>query len=210
MSSTRVHESSVLNFRIGDVWSTIAPLDFEWKEQVLRIEIADNVKKNEVGALRTVVYEGGMKQTIKLLELSLLKRTVTWEVITSEPAVTYSSAVHTIRLRPITATNETFVEWITDFSSDAKNEVLQDARFKQLEGFTELADSLEDNFGEEPPDYKYLINTGIIENVPRKQRRESSVLKAQTLANVDWDAELNKYRGGNTDDAKAKPAVIPE
>ena len=38
--------------------------------------------------------------------------------VLQEEALTVSSAVHTIKLRKITATDHTFVEWVTDYSAD--------------------------------------------------------------------------------------------
>jgi len=49
------------------------------------------------------------------------------------------SQIHTVRLRRVTETNKTFVEWTTDFSKDATNEVIEDARYKQKDNFAAMA-----------------------------------------------------------------------
>jgi len=67
---------------------------------------------------------------------------VTYDVITSEPAVPYSSAVHTIKLRRVTFGNKTLVELISDYSSDASASVLADARWKRLEILNGLRDAI--------------------------------------------------------------------
>ena len=52
------------------------------------------------------------------------------------------SAVHTISLKRVTSDNSTYMEWLSDFSSDATLEVTQDSKFKKLEGFASLAKAL--------------------------------------------------------------------
>lgn len=48
------------------------------------------------------------------------------QVLTSDEALAVTSAIHTIRLRRVTASAHTFVEWVTDFSSDASTSVVED------------------------------------------------------------------------------------
>jgi hypothetical protein len=48
------------------------------------------------------------------------------QVLASEEALAVTSAIHTIRLRRVTASAHTFVEWVTDFSSDANTQVVED------------------------------------------------------------------------------------
>jgi hypothetical protein len=69
---------------------------------------------------------------------SNIHTSITFEVISSEPAAVVTSVVHTIKLRRITSSNSTFVEWVTDFSNDATAEVISDSRFKRLEAFVSL------------------------------------------------------------------------
>jgi len=73
------------------------------------------------------------------LELSDQRNEISWEVFFSEPAIPVSSQIHTVRLRRVTETNKTFVEWTTDFSKDASIEVIEDARYKQKDNFAALA-----------------------------------------------------------------------
>lgn len=54
------------------------------------------------------------------------------------PSVAVMSAVHTIRLRRVTASNQTFVEWESTFSNDATQQVIQDSKFKKLEWLAAL------------------------------------------------------------------------
>ncbi len=64
---------------------------------------------------------------------------MTFEVISSEPASSVTSVIHTIALKKVTASNATFIEWVTDFSNDANAEVISDSRFKRLEAFNNLS-----------------------------------------------------------------------
>ena len=47
-------------------------------------------------------------------------------MIAAEPALDVFSAIHSISLRRVTTTNQTFIEWQTDFSSDADTAVVRD------------------------------------------------------------------------------------
>jgi len=96
---------------------------------------------NEVGSLRKINYKDGSVQKIKVLEISDYRHSVTYDVIESDPPAYTMSAIHTITLRRVTNNNTTFVEWISDFSSDATQEVIQDSRFKKLEAFSDLQKS---------------------------------------------------------------------
>lgn len=55
-----------------------------------------------VGSHRRVSYKDGAVQTVKLMELSDLAYSLAYEVITSEPPVSVSSALNTIKLNRIT------------------------------------------------------------------------------------------------------------
>ena len=64
-----------------------------------------NVFNLIVGGLRTITYGEGKSatvQTIEIRELSDLHHYVTYEVISSEPSVGYTSAIHRIRLHNVT------------------------------------------------------------------------------------------------------------
>lgn len=56
-----------------------------------------------VGASFTVTFKDGTVQQWKLLELSDLEHFLTYDLIESEPAVGVLSAIHTIRLRRVSA-----------------------------------------------------------------------------------------------------------
>jgi len=92
-----------------------------------------------VGGVRRVQYKDGMVQRIKLLELSEAHYFVTYDVITSEPPLTYSGATHTIKLRRVTEEPQTFIQFTSDYAKDAGADVIADSHFKKLEFFKALA-----------------------------------------------------------------------
>jgi len=63
---------------------------------------------------------------------------LSWDLIESEPPIEVYSVSHTIRLRRVTESNQTFATWTTDFSNDATATVTEDQRYKQRENFTAL------------------------------------------------------------------------
>jgi hypothetical protein len=89
-----------------------------------------------------VIYKDGTLQRIKLMELNDATHTLTYDVITSEPPVPYSSAIHTIRLRRVTFGSKTLVEFTSDFSNDASMAVIADAKWKRLEILTGLREKV--------------------------------------------------------------------
>ena len=65
-------------------------------------------------------------------------------MLTSEPAVSYTSATHQIQVREVTNPQEnvkeqTFIEWTSDYSNDAKIGVIEDSRYKKKTAFKDMA-----------------------------------------------------------------------
>lgn len=126
------------------VWKAIRPLDFKFLPNVASVEIENKESPSAVGAVRKVTYKDSADgktvtmQRIKLLELSDVNYTVTYDLIESTPAVKVMSAIYSLKLSRVSMDNTTYVEWSCDFSSDASQEVIQDAKYKKLEGFAAL------------------------------------------------------------------------
>uniref|UniRef100_A0A7S1EDV1 Bet v I/Major latex protein domain-containing protein n=1 Tax=Hemiselmis andersenii TaxID=464988 RepID=A0A7S1EDV1_HEMAN len=139
MSSTRTFESSIINAPCPKVWSKIRSMDFAWWRLVKKTAVTTGASSCEVGSCHKIDYSDGSSWTVRLCELSDIDHFLTYEVIASTEALPVTSAVHTIRLRRITASSETMVEWETIFSNDAGNPVIEDSRFKKLEAFKDLA-----------------------------------------------------------------------
>lgn len=134
MGVTKVVESAVIDAPYGDVWAVVRGGGFAFLPGVSAAANA-NVA---VGDNFTLKYKDGTAQTLKCLEISELTRTITWEVIASEPAISYMSAIHTIALSKVTENNQTFIQFTSDFSSDAKSDVTEDSRYKKREAFQQL------------------------------------------------------------------------
>jgi len=137
--STRVWESNVIDAPIENVWALVRPLDFSYLPTVSSSAIEGKLNANEVGSVHVINYKDKTVQKLRLSELSDAKHAVSWDLISSEPAHHVLSASYSIRLRPITQSSATFVEWVVDFSKDVTNEVTQDAVFKARENFKALA-----------------------------------------------------------------------
>jgi len=140
--ATRIWESAILHAGIDAAWSAIRPLSFAWNPHVASAAVEDNRSASEVGAVVKVTYKDKTVQRLHISEISDATHSVSWEMLESQPAVLIMSVVHTIKLRRVTENNTTFIEWITDFSKDADNNVLADARFKQKENFQALNTAL--------------------------------------------------------------------
>jgi NAD(P)-dependent dehydrogenase (short-subunit alcohol dehydrogenase family) len=142
-----VHESAILNYPIGRVWDIIRPFDFIYLPTVATVRLeGKDAQPDTVGTERVIFYQDGTKQHVRLLELSDSRNAITWELVQSEPAAKALSAVHTVRLRRVTDTNHTYIEWITDFSKDATHEVIEDCRYKQRENFAAMRKDMAKKF----------------------------------------------------------------
>ncbi|KAG0233076.1 hypothetical protein BGW42_006566 [Actinomortierella wolfii] len=128
MSVTRVAESRVIDAPIDIVWKHVRSAELSFWSAIKSAK----VEQGSAG-------EDGSVQQVKIVELSDLGHFLSFDFIQSEPAVGYMSALHTIHLRKVTHNNTTFVEWSAEFSSDAKLDVIEDSKFKRLEGLEDLA-----------------------------------------------------------------------
>jgi hypothetical protein len=114
-------------------------MSFSYNPNVASAQIEDSKSASEVGAVVKVTYKDKTVQRLKISEISDATHSISWEMIDSQPSVNFLSVAHTIKLRRVTENNNTFIEWVADFSKDASDEVLADARYKQKENFAALA-----------------------------------------------------------------------
>eukprot|EP01059_Diplonema_ambulator_P002782 TRINITY_DN1241_c0_g1_i7.p1 TRINITY_DN1241_c0_g1~~TRINITY_DN1241_c0_g1_i7.p1 ORF type:complete len:139 (+),score=45.54 TRINITY_DN1241_c0_g1_i7:55-471(+) len=133
--ATKVFESTVIKAPADKVWDAVRNLDFKWS----KIVKSSDGEPGLVGSQRVITYTDGTVQKVTLSGLDDAKMSVTWDLVESDPPMQYLSCIHTIHLRRITNTNETYFEWVTDFSMDANQEVVQDCRYKRKEAFSDLA-----------------------------------------------------------------------
>jgi hypothetical protein len=119
-----------------------------FREQKLKVNLkckSQRINNLPVGSQRTVNYKDGTSTTLKLLALDDLSHSLTYELIAATPALTVSSAVHTIKLYPVTFDGTSLIYWSTDYSNDATQEVIQDSKYKKQEYFADLLQALGQN-----------------------------------------------------------------
>eukprot|EP00798_Chlamydomonas_sp_ICE-L_P023644 gene23644-9173_t len=105
---------------VDKVWEMLRSANMSWLDSVASVDVTGG--DAEVGSLRKVSYKDGTVQTLKVVELSDLRYTITLDMIESEPAVSVMSKVQTLTLKRVTHDNTTFIEWFSDFSNDATQE----------------------------------------------------------------------------------------
>ncbi|KAF9207867.1 hypothetical protein BGZ49_010351 [Haplosporangium sp. Z 27] len=137
MSVTRVVESRVIEAPIDIVWTHVRTVELGFWTAVKSVQVEGGV--SEVGSTRKISFKDGALQEVKIVELSDLSHTVSFDFIEAQPPVDFMSALHTITLHKVTANNTTFVEWSAEFSSDAQLAVIEDSRYKRQEGLEDLA-----------------------------------------------------------------------
>ncbi|KAL8878493.1 MAG: hypothetical protein Q9198_003704 [Flavoplaca austrocitrina] len=140
-TSTSITESAVIPAHLSHVWHFIKLQDFHtfWS----KLKGSDFVKgaSPETDVVKWEFKDGTMLD-VKQEEHSSIDHYITYSIIASTPALSYSSVVSTIRCYPITsgaAEGQTFVTWSGNFSSDADAGVIEDARFKRQEALADLA-----------------------------------------------------------------------
>merc|ERR1711957_463959 len=91
----------------------------------------------------TLAFSDNTVQTLLVNEISERlpgKRSIGMELVSSDPPVSYSSRMDQIVLGAVTHADQpsVFVEYSSDFSSDATMDVLEDSKFKKRELFDDL------------------------------------------------------------------------
>eukprot|EP00811_Abedinium_folium_P008016 NODE_17401_length_944_cov_5.709914.p1 GENE.NODE_17401_length_944_cov_5.709914~~NODE_17401_length_944_cov_5.709914.p1 ORF type:complete len:177 (+),score=49.30 NODE_17401_length_944_cov_5.709914:98-628(+) len=129
-------ETAVIDAPIDFVWRQVSAMNFKFTRTVAQCKRVEG-EDHGYFPLFTIAYADHTIQTVRLTELSERlpgKRSLGFELIASEPCVTYSAAMHQIVLTAVTHSAgppRTFVEFSTDFSSDADLAVIEDSRFKK-------------------------------------------------------------------------------
>ena len=140
-TSTAVTESAVIKAPLAHVWHFIKLQDFS--KFYSAIASSEFVKgASEEADIVKWTFKDNTVLEVKQEEHSTINHYITYSVISSTPALTYTSVLSTIRLFPVTSgehAGSTFVEWTGNFSSDADASVIQDARFKRQEALADLA-----------------------------------------------------------------------
>lgn len=113
--------SGVIDAPVERVWSLLR--DFNgvgtYFAEVVTSALADGARGDQVGCLRTAQLRDGSSIQERLLALSDVDRSLSYTLVEQPniPVINYES---TIRLRPVTQTDATFMEWsaIYDIKSE--------------------------------------------------------------------------------------------
>lgn len=118
----RPYASGVVPGGIEEVWQQVR--DFNglpsWHPAIAASEIEPGHSAGEVGAVRRLTLADGGIVREQLLTLDDADHRYTYGILDSPFPI--RSYVSTIRLAPVTATGETFVEWWSEYDSDAGDE----------------------------------------------------------------------------------------
>ena len=175
-----VSESTVIAAPIDKVWTELFDMTFSWWALVEKVE-GDGQK---VGSILTFKFKEGTTTTYRVIELSIERKIIQLELVTSEPVQEgVSAAVHTLSLKAITETNQTFFEWSSDFGADATQAVVQDSKHKKLEGFADLCKKI----------------TGLGSGAVRRLQKEHDELQKDCPANISCrpvsEGDLSHWEG---------------
>ncbi|GHJ88691.1 hypothetical protein NliqN6_5093 [Naganishia liquefaciens] len=140
-TSTHVLESAVIKGNFSDVWTLIKLGRFaEWSSALKSSEVVKGV--SDEADVYKFTFTDGTVQEVKQEEHSSLDHYITYSVISSEPALSYSSALTTIKCYPVTSGDlegSTFVTVSGIFSGDADAGVIQDGKYKRRALLADLA-----------------------------------------------------------------------
>ncbi|KAF7557507.1 hypothetical protein G7046_g6021 [Stylonectria norvegica] len=140
-TSTSVLESAVIKAPLSHVWHHIKLQDFAnfWSALSKSEWVKGTSPETDIVKW---TFKDGTVLDVKQEEHSSIKHYITYSIIASQPELTFTSAMSTIHCQAITSgelEGSTFVEWSANFSSDADAGVIQDAKFKRIEGLADLA-----------------------------------------------------------------------
>ncbi|KAJ9097714.1 hypothetical protein QFC21_004752 [Naganishia friedmannii] len=140
-TSTHIIESAVIKAPFSNVWTLIKlPRFAEWWSALDKSEIVKGV--SDEADVYKFTFKDGTSQEVKLDAHSSLDHYISFSLISSQPALSYSSVLSTIRCYPITSgelEGSTYVTFSGDFAGDADAGVIEDGRFKRRDALKDLA-----------------------------------------------------------------------
>lgn len=114
-------ESGVIDSPARDVWEKIRPFNFDFWKKVKKVEVEEKDSEHgEVGGIHIIYYDDDTMDTVKLLEMSDRNFFLSYEVLkttsdTFHPEIKIS---HSLRLRKVTCTNQSILEFTTNYSDE--------------------------------------------------------------------------------------------
>lgn len=118
----RPYASGIVPGDIADVWRRVRDFDglSSWHPEIADSEIEPGHTAGEIGAVRRLTLAGGGSVREQLLALDDAAHSYTYSMLDGPFAI--RSYVSTIRLAPVTATGEVFVEWWAEYDSEGADE----------------------------------------------------------------------------------------
>lgn len=143
----RIFVSSVVNAPAGEVWAAIR--DFNglpgWHPAVASSEIREGLASDRLGCVRVLTLGDGAKVVETLLELSDVRRSVTYDILESPLGVV--GYVATLSVAPVTDGNRSYVQWTADFEPAEGYEAAERVDFIGTNVFQAGLDALKQRFG---------------------------------------------------------------
>ena len=136
-------ESAVINLSIGKAWDLLSEfkLDAMCPGTVTKVEWVEKTA-GMIGACAKVTYKDGAVWSLRFTEWSEKQHRVAYELMTAEPAVSCTSVQGEIEMKRISMSDQTFMSWLTEFSNDADLTIIQDSKFKKIDMFTDMQNTL--------------------------------------------------------------------
>ena len=133
-------ESSVIRQPITKVWAQIKAFALH--------ELAPTMFKSssfehgshagQVGAHVTLEYQDGPSWKISVTEVSDKHFSLCYEVVDTTPAIDVTSVQVEFKLYAVTDTQQTFIQWTTEYSNDVGLEVISDQKYKKRDFFAAI------------------------------------------------------------------------
>ncbi len=125
--STSQRESTVLPVTLEKAWGIFKHFKLE-KVLPNHIKSTEFVSgaPNQLDSVIHVVYADGAKWDLRINEISDVKHTLGYQVISTEPAHPVTSITGRFQFRGVTDESQTFLEWTTDYSNDVDAGVIYD------------------------------------------------------------------------------------
>ena len=111
----RAYASTILKSPVETVWSLVRDFNAlpKWAPAIARSKIEDGLDADVVGCVRSFYTRGGDHIRERLLTLDDANYTFTYNF--EKPAFPVKNYIATLRLYPVTQTDQTFAEWEASF-----------------------------------------------------------------------------------------------
>lgn len=129
----RVFESAVIDAPVGRVWALIGDFDSmpDWQPAIMHSEIENGLPGTAIGCIRRTTQRDGTQIRAVQVARSDAETFYAYEILSAPiPIANYAG---TLRLRPVTANERTYIEWSCRF--DAEPAVVQNAAAVLREAF---------------------------------------------------------------------------